>query len=347
VSYNDLSLQATFDVSNDVLVYRQNNPRKLTWKDRDGRSRGSIGEIGRDMNPAIAPDGSDRIATDRSDPKTNNNHVWISDPQGRLSQVTSGAIERFPTWSPDGKSIVYTSMNGGVFEMRRRSSTGANREETLRRDSIPVGPLDVSPDFLIYGYYQPAENRDLWALPLTGNDRSPRQVTHTPDILETTARLSPDGRWLAYTAGERNQMNIWVQEFPSGAPAQQISVNGGRDPNWRADGKELYYMATAPGALMAVNVTTGPSLAFSTPDEAVQVSISGMPPCRSTLFGVARRPKVPGQRSGRRAPGDHRRRQLDVARAVVPSLLHTKTPQKSQPRPQDLAAARSHPHAGG
>ncbi len=276
VSYNDLSLQATFDVSDDVLVYRLNDPRKLTWKDRGGRSSGSIGESGRDMNPAIAPDGSDRFATDRSDPKTNASHVWTSDPQGRLTQVTNGAIEKFPTWTPDGTSIVYTSINAGVFELRRRSATNAAPEETLLRQSSGMYPLDVSRDgrFLIYC---PIGREDLWALPLTGNDRTPQQITHTPEIQETTARLSPDGRWLAYTAGERTEMNIWVQEFPGGAPARQVSVNGGRDPNWRVDGKELYYMALT--GLMAVDVTTGPSLVFGAPKELFKVDLgnAGVP----------------------------------------------------------------------
>ena len=274
VDHNDLSLQSAFDVSDDLLVYRLNDPRKLTWKDRDGRSRGSMGETGRDMNPAIAPDGSDRVATDRSDPKTNASHVWISDPQGRPNQVTSGAIERYPTWSADGKSIVYTSINSGVSELRRRSSTGADREETLRAGSNRMQPLDLSRDGR-YLIYHDTPHKDLWALPLTGHDNTPLQITHTPEIQETTARLSPDGRWLAYTAGERNDMNIWVQEFPSGAPGQQISVNGGTDPSWRADGKELDYMA--PRALMFVSVTTGPSFAFGTPVELFKVELGGNP----------------------------------------------------------------------
>jgi len=289
VYYNDLDLQAAFDVSEDTLVYRLDNPRKLTWKDREGRSGGSIGELGRDMNPAIAPDGSDRVALDRSDPKTNNSHVWIIDPRGRQTQVTSGAVERWATWSHDGKSIVYLSGSSGTFDLRKTNSMGTGAgEETLRRQSKPAIPLDVSSDgrFLIYhpgqfsdvGQPRRADENDLWALPLTGNDRTPVQITHTPDLVEKTARLSSNGRWLAYASGQGEQSNIWVQEFPSGAPARQISVNGGMDPNWRADGKELFYV-TAAGSLMAVSVTTGPSLAFGTPVELFKVELgnAGVP----------------------------------------------------------------------
>jgi hypothetical protein len=276
VSFNPLNGRTLFDVSEDLLAYRLEDRRKLTWRDRNGRSHGSIGEIGQDWDPAIAPDGSGRVAIDRHDPLTDGFHVWIIDDHGHLTQVSSGTRERWPTWSSDGKWIVHWAVNGDTHELRRRSSDGRGAGEVLLRQAGPLTPLDYSHDgrFLVYQTGQlrstdarwdgSSEGDDLWMLPLVGDDRQPRRITNTPAIVETTARLSPDVRWIAYTSLEGGEDNIWAQEFPSGTAKRQISVRGGIDPNWSADGKELFYV-TLDGKLMAVPVTRGEIFTFGSP----------------------------------------------------------------------------------
>ena len=279
VDYVPASGWTPFDVSSDLLAYKRTDSRKLVWRDRDGTLGGSIGEIG-DMNPAIAPDGSLRVAVDRWDIATNTYHLTTIDGL-RSTQLTRGRRERFPIWSPDGKSIVHGFVNAEGVGLRRQSSDGT------RRRGRPVSggrewltPLDYSSDgnYLVFHSEElrpgrdpsgvAGEGDDLWVLPLDGADKQPRRITNTPAIRETTARLSPNVRWIAYTAEENGRPDIWVQEFPSGAGRRRITMSGGRDPSWRKDGKELYYVTSDgrnDGTLMAMPVETGAVFTSGTP----------------------------------------------------------------------------------
>jgi Tol biopolymer transport system component len=95
-------------------------------------------------------------------------------------------------------------------------------------------------------------------LPL-GESQARVQLTQTPAI-ERGARVSPDGKWLVYSAVEQDRRAIWVQAFPAAHPERHL-VAEGLDPSWRQDGKELYYMSL-DGALMAAPVTSDSPLTF-------------------------------------------------------------------------------------
>jgi len=111
----------------------------------------------------------------------------------------------------------------------------------------------------------PKTGRDLWALPLTGNDRKPIVVAKTR-FEELNGQFSPDGRWVAYeTTNESGQFEIVVQPFPEPSSKWQVSSGGGTQPRWRPDGKELYFLAP-DGKLMAASITSaGSTFAAGTP----------------------------------------------------------------------------------
>jgi Tol biopolymer transport system component len=95
---------------------------------------------------------------------------------------------------------------------------------------------------------------DLYALPTHG-ERKIIPIAMTK-FSETRPRFSPDGRWVAYDSDQSGRTEVYMQSFPvAGAPIQ-ISNQGGVDPRWRADGKELYYRTTQQ-EIMAVDVKTG------------------------------------------------------------------------------------------
>ena len=116
-------------------------------------------------------------------------------------------------------------------------------------------PLDWSKDgrFLLYSQGDPKTGGDLWALPMTGNDRKPVVVANTA-FEERQGQFSPDGRWVAYQTNESgSSFEIVVQAFPEPSGKWQVSTGGGTQPRWRADGKELYFIAP-DRKLMAVPV---------------------------------------------------------------------------------------------
>jgi len=117
-------------------------------------------------------------------------------------------------------------------------------------------PQDWSKDggFLLYFKVDPKTGRDLWALPMTGNDRKPRVVANTP-FEERIGQFSPDVRWVVYETNESDRFEVVVQPFPEPSGKWSVSTGGGTQPRWRADGKELYFIAP-DGNLMAAPVTT-------------------------------------------------------------------------------------------
>ncbi len=104
--------------------------------------------------------------------------------------------------------------------------------------------------------WTPRTPPDLWYLRRNedGSDWEPHQFTQTP-FIERSAKLAPDGRHVAYVSNESGQLEIYVQPFPEGGRRSTVSTNGGRQPRWSRDGKELFYVEGA--TLIAVPVSAG------------------------------------------------------------------------------------------
>jgi Tol biopolymer transport system component len=117
-------------------------------------------------------------------------------------------------------------------------------------------PVSWSKDGRFLLFYQDGGEKtaaDLWALPMTGDDRAPIVVANTP-FSERVGDFSPDGRWVAYETNESGRFEIVVQPFPNPRARWQVSTGGGVKPRWSADGKELYYIAP-DDKLMAVKAS--------------------------------------------------------------------------------------------
>jgi Tol biopolymer transport system component len=117
-------------------------------------------------------------------------------------------------------------------------------------------PSDWSSDgrFLTYYRTDPKTGLDIWVLPLDG-DRKPFPLIQT-EFNESQSQFSPDGRWVAYVSDETGGPQIYVQSFPKLTGKWQVSTDGGTQPRWRHDGKELFYLALDQ-QLMAVTVLPG------------------------------------------------------------------------------------------
>jgi hypothetical protein len=136
-------------------------------------------------------------------------------------------------------------------------------EERLTTDDTQETPGSWSADgqWLVYYATNPATAGDVWALPASG-DRKPRVIVGTP-FLEFHPRLSPDGRWLAYTSNEPGRVEVFVQPFPGPGGRSQISTDGGAEPVWSRDGRELFYLNG--DKMMTVEITTAPAFRAGSP----------------------------------------------------------------------------------
>ena len=256
---------------------------QLTWLDRTGKVLETLGDVGVDANPALSPDARQAAVGVRR--ASENLDIWTIDVARNLwNRVTTDPEpEGSPVWSPDGATIVFGTGGRGVTgvpekaRLMKTSVNGTEAKETLLEaagtPSRPcaarqcvLSPTDWSVDgrFLLFTFAGTfPSTSDIWALPLVG-DRKAFPVIQT-EFVEGQGVFSPDGRWIAYTSDETGQPNVHIQPFLRAGGKHRISPNGGRNPHWRADGKELFYLDAA-GVMMAVpiDLTSGSSTALPT-----------------------------------------------------------------------------------
>ena len=122
------------------------------------------------------------------------------------------------------------------------------------------GPSQVSPDgkWLLYLKPQPSQGMNVYLLPMSG-ERTPKGLVESP-FAEVEPQFSPNMRWLAYASSETGRNEVYVQPFPATGERWQVSNSGGRQPLWRSDGKELYFVAD--DAKFYVVTVTEPSKSF-------------------------------------------------------------------------------------
>jgi dipeptidyl aminopeptidase/acylaminoacyl peptidase len=252
-----LTYSANFDISgNGVLTYlrtRAGYDGKLVWFDRSGTELGSVAQPAgiEYLNPSLSRDGK-RLAVNRMDPVTGNWDIWTIDlDTGIPTRLTSDpAQDSDAVWSPDGNEVVFVSDRNAGYGLYRKSLTGSGTEERILTASTEPRATDWTRDgaFVIYEV-----DSNIMALPMTGNDRTPRPIATSP-FPEYGASTSPDSRWIAYAAGDTGEFQVYVQPFPDGGPKKRVSSVFGIHPRWRGDGRELYYWQP-PLGLMAVELS--------------------------------------------------------------------------------------------
>src|SRR5262245_15743429 len=216
---------------------------ELVWLDRSGKQIATAAATANYDNPALSKD-LQRIAVSKR-VEDNQGDIWILDAaRGTSSRFTFAAgTDNDPIWAPDDSRIVFASDRNGRLNLFQKSTAGAGSEELLlTSDHINV-PEDWSPDgrFILYRDVVPGTGTDLWILPLTG-DGKPQPYLKSP-YTEVQGRFSPNGRWVAYVCDESGRNEVYIQSFPASATKYPVSSNGGAQPRWRADGKELLFLA--------------------------------------------------------------------------------------------------------
>jgi Tol biopolymer transport system component len=179
-----------------------------------------------------------------------------------------------PVWSPDGARVVFSSARKVVrFQVFQRAAAGGAEEIPLFSTDDSVHPDDWSPDgqFIVYTTTPPPPNHDLKLLRLS-DLRSTTLLDSR--FSESQGRISPDGRWLAYTSDETGRPEIYLRPFPAGSSSVLISIGGGSEPSWRRDGKELFYLASN-GGLMSVALSASDVVKAGRPTELFRTHIPG------------------------------------------------------------------------
>ena len=250
-----------------VLAVQGPNYAKLTAMDRGG-GKTLIGDETTFM-VGLSPDDRFVATTTASD-------VYIIDLiRGTRPRLTfDERMDFFPVWGPDSSSVVFTSTRNGRYQLFRTSRSMSGKEEPLYQDpeAAILAATDWSRDgrFLAFTRSTP-ETPSIWILPMTGDPR-PFRFRDTPDALGN-AHFSPDSRWIAFTSDAGKGKEVHVAPFPGPGPAQQVSIGGGTQPAWRADGSELFFLAP-DGSMMSAPVTKGRQLQIHEPRSLFQVRVN-------------------------------------------------------------------------
>ena len=268
---------ADFSVTAGVLAYREREKSAggLDWVDRSGRTLANTVPPANYIHPWLSPD-ERRAVVEIADPDTQAHAVWMLDlVRGSRSRLIDGpAQSHFPVWSPDGGTVLFDSDRGGPWTLLAKPSTGAGAEEELLKPTANSLALDWSRDgrFILYQTQGLSTRFDIWALPVAPRGK-PFAVANTPRN-ERQAQLSPDGRWVAYTSDANGRDEVWVQAFPHPQDKWMVSTMGGSQPQWRRDGREMFYISS-DRTLTAVEVKpTGSSFDAGAPTSLFSLKLA-------------------------------------------------------------------------
>lgn len=246
---------------------------RFVWFDRSGNKLDAIDAPTVLHNPMLSLDQRYLVADTSGELNPDLAGIWTIDlERGSRARVGAGGT---PLWSPDATRIAFSSSVKGLGSLNVRSASGSAETEALLTTPETIGLNDWSRDgrYIVYISNSAATKKDLWLLPLFG-DRTPIPFLQTP-FEELQGRISPDGRWLAYTSDESGTWEVYVQSFPVAGTKHVVSTGGGGEPQWRADGQELFYVSLNNTLMAAAVVTSGRTWQNSRPRPLFKPPISG------------------------------------------------------------------------
>jgi hypothetical protein len=249
-------------VSNDGTLLHVRGSASLTsqmvWVDRTGKEIGPIGPPQEQWPfPELAPDAK-HVAIAASENEVSD--VWIVDVErGTRTRMSAPAPYSAQAWTPDGRSLLFSEGTTPPLTLKSRASDGGGEATTL---GTGWGPQYYDRGTqIVYGDSGKDGVFHIWRRSADG--KTPPVSVVSASGSQNWARVSPDGRFLAYNSNETGTDEVYVRRFPDGEGKWQVSNGGGMWPRWGRGGRNLYYVHNDD--LMDVDVSTAPDLHLGAP----------------------------------------------------------------------------------
>jgi serine/threonine-protein kinase len=172
--------------------------------------------------PRISPDG--KTLAIEIEGATHNLYTYDL-ARGVLTKITTDGVSHAPVWTPDGGNLCFRSWKAGTMTMWEMPWDRSRPEQRITTVGQSQSPVSVSPDgrFLAFNQGSPGTGLDVWVMPLTGEDRTPRPFVRSK-FAEGSAKFSPDGKWVTYCSNESGKPQAYVQPWPGPGAIVQIST---------------------------------------------------------------------------------------------------------------------------
>ena len=249
IGFNPITYQTPFSASTaGVLAYLADAPAgQLVWFDRLGRRLNTASAPGDFNSLCISADGK-QVVFDATDSETGAVDIWSMDlPSGTPKRLTHDpAVDFYVACAPAGDDVVFSSLRRGLPSLYQLKTSRPGDERPLLQTTAAILPTDWSADgqWIVYSTFGAKTSSDLWLVPRDGGEPTPFLVTEAE---ERNGRLSPDGRWMAYTSSTDTVggSEIFVKPFPAtGSRTRwQVSSGGGRQPVWDPGGRAVFYIS--------------------------------------------------------------------------------------------------------
>jgi eukaryotic-like serine/threonine-protein kinase len=247
------------------------NWSRAIWVDRKGAELGQLGERTNYWNVRISSDGR-RVVCNIAD------DAWIINiasgiPTRVTSEAISGGYAYRPIWSPRGDLVLARGVKDGKNVLLAYSFRGREPREIYSDSSASMNATDWSSDGRYLAIAFNNRQNTLYDLEYVDVANGQAKIFLATPANEFGPQFSPDVRWIAYMSNETGSYEVYIRSFPNGEETRRISYAGGMHPRWRADGKELFFLAPG-GTMMAVDTKLQPTLEIGKPHELFQMLIS-------------------------------------------------------------------------
>ena len=251
--------------------------QELAWFDRGGQRLGTVDAPVALLNVTLSPNQQQLVAQGGGD------GIWLVDlDRGAPMKISAEGIA--PLWAPDGNHVVFAGGRDRRVHVRRLDAAPQDdRIVSIGNEGGVLADWSHDGQYLLFTRTGTTRSRDLWIRSMV-SDEEPRALLDTA-ANEVQPRISPDGRWVAYTSDESGAWEVYIQSFPAPGLKRAVSVGGGFEPQWRPDGRELFYLAP-DRTLMVVDVSTGSPLRLGKPAPLFRAATSADPSAYRNRYAV-------------------------------------------------------------